>query len=262
MAIIKQLIFNAAYSEELQAKLTSGETFADYYTGEFDIDENQSFESDIKTTDEEVYLEPTPDADFQSAIKLYEAYKDLDNTQASDRRFWNYLSHITFKDYTLRRWTPKYSLDEARANTTSKSKATDTFIDRWFATGSSRSLRRHALARLWWTAHLTVAPWERNPDDYGELFNEDRYIYTKLVFSSQDILTSLLERKVGWSDKLVFASLEYFRLNPDFLLRSNVRSLMKEINLILSYRKITILPFESLVSLVSEAASNIKDHQL
>lgn len=260
MATIKQPIFNAAYSEELQAKLVSGETFGVYYTGSFDIDENQIFESDIAVSDESIELDPTPNGDFHSAIRLYEAYKDLDNTQASDRRFWNYLSHVTFKDYTLQRWIPKYALEETEANSAIKSKATDTFIDRWFATGSSRSLRRHALARLWWTAHLTVAPWEKNPEEYGDLFNEDRYVYTKLVFSSQDILGSLLERKVGWSDKLVFASLEYFRRNPDFLARSNVRSLMKEINLILSYRKITILSFESLVGLVGEAANSVKDN--
>lgn len=260
MSLIKQLIFNASYSEELQGKLVSGESFSDYYTGSFDLDENQCFESDIKTTDEEVELGPTPNDDFESSIKIYEAYKDLDNTQASDKRFWNYLSHVTFKDYTLQRWTPKYSIEEASANSSIKKLATDSFIDRWFATGSSRSLRRHALARLWWTAHLTVAPWEKNPDEFGDLITEDRYVYTRLVFTNQDIVSALLERKVGWSDKLVFASLEYFRRNPDFLLRSNVRTLMKEINLILSYRKITILPFEALVNLVSEAADNIQDN--
>jgi hypothetical protein len=258
MSYVKQPIFNASYSEELQAKLLSGESFANYYDGSYTVEENQCFESDIKTTDEAVELEPTPNADFESSIKLYEAYKDLDNTQASDKRFWNYLSHVTFKAYTLKRWTPKYSFEEANANTSIKKLATDSFIDRWFATGSSRSLRRHALARLWWTAHLTVAPWEKNPEEFGDLVTEDRYVYTRLVFTSQDILGSLLERKVGWSDKLVFASLEYFRRNPNFLVRSNVRSLMKELNLILSYRKITILPFESLISLVDEAAGNLK----
>jgi len=258
MSLIKQPIFNASYSEELQAKLVRGESFNDYYSGTFEIDETQIFESDIQVSDEELELEPTPNADLESSIKVYEAYRDLDNTQASDKRFWNYLTHVKFKDYTLRRWTPKYSLEESMASTTFKSKATDSFVDRWFATGSSRSLRRHAIARLWWTAHLTIAPWEKNSAEYGSLVNEDRYVYTKLAFTNQDIVSALLERRVGWSDKLVFASLEFFRRNPDFLLRSNVRLLMKEINLILSYRKITILPFESLVGLVEEAAGNIQ----
>jgi hypothetical protein len=216
------------------------------------------FESDLEV-DENIELEPTPEDDLESAIKIYEAYSSLDNTQASDKRFWTYLSHVTYKDYVAKRWQPKYSLDEINGSPDLRLKTIQFLTGRWFVTGNARSLRRHALARLWWNVKDTVAPWEKNAE-FATLENPDRYVYTKVLFSTQDIISSILERKVGWSDKLVFAILEYLRQNDEFRKnRFKVRDLLKEVNLMMGYRKLPMMSFGDLSEVIKETAENLPE---
>ncbi len=258
MPTTKQKIFSSVQADQLRAALQSGETLDQYFEAEFNIDDGGIFESDLEV-EESIELGPTVDDDLESAIKLYEAYSSLDNTQASDKRFWTYLSHVTYKDYVAKRWTSKYSLDDVKGSPDLRAKTIRFLTDRWFVTGNARSLRRHALARLWWNVKDTVAPWEKS-DEFATLENPDRYIYTKVLFSTQDIISSILERKVGWSDKLVFAILEYLRQNDDFRKnRFKVRDLLKEVNLMMGYRKLPALSFESLLEVIKDTAESLPE---
>ncbi len=188
-----QPIFNRAYSEELREALASGETFSDYLKREFDVPDDGILQSTLPVSDDTPELNPDVSSDVDNAIKLYEFLHNLDKTQASDKRLWIYLSHVTFRDYTMNRWSLKTSQEELNVSSDEiKRKAINFIGERWFLSGNARSLRRHSIARLWWAAYLTVAPWEKDPDYFGKLENTDKYLYTKVLFSTQDIVQQIL----------------------------------------------------------------------
>ena len=215
-------------------------------------------QSTLEVSDAPPELDPSVSADIDNAIKVYEFLDKLDKTQASDKRLWIYLSHVTFRKYTIGRWEIKASVDDLTYNGEAKRKAISYIAEHWFLSGNARSLRRNSVARLWWAAYLTVAPWERDPEYFGELEDDDRYKYTKVVFSTQDIAQNLLERRLGWSDKILIAVLEYLRLNPEVAQnRESMRNLIKELNLILGYRKLATLTFSELLAVISETAESL-----
>lgn len=255
MSDLMQPIFTRAYSEELRERVGAGEGLLDYLDTDMTYPDEGILQSTLLIPDKIPVLEPTVEADVDNAIKLYDFLHNLDKTQASDKRLWIYLSHVTFREYTMQRWPLKVSKEELTNNQEARRKSINYIGERWFLSGNARSLRRHSVARLWWAAYLTVSPWEKDPEYFGGLENSDRYIYTRTLFSNQDIVQQILERKLGWSDRLLVVILEYLRQNPDFAQnRITVRNLIKELNLVLGYRKLTVLNFEELLEIVAETA--------
>lgn len=259
MSTVRQLIFSRSYSEELREKLSTGNDLNDYLQPEITVPESAVLQSTLEVTEAIPELEPSVESDVDNSIKIYEFLEKLDKTQASDKRLWIYLSHVTFRQYTMARWNLKTSPDDLIYNNEAKRKAISYISERWFLSGNARSLRRHSIARLWWAAYLTVAPWERDPDYFGELQNDDRYIYTRVLFFTQDIVQQILERRLGWSDKILVAILEYLRIHPETAQnRDAVRNLMKELNLVLGYRKLAVLTFAELLNVITETADSAK----
>lgn len=250
-------IFTRAYSEELRENVENGSSIISYLNEEFKPSTTGILESTVELPDEAPSLGSNDSDDVDNAIKLYEYLENIDMTQASDKRLWTYLSHITFRNYTLARWPLKYSDVDIRSGGIALSKAQTYVLEHWFISGSARSLRRHSISRLWWAAHLTVAPWEKDPKYYRLEDTKDRFMFTRVLFSTQDIAQGILERKLGWSDKITFALLEYFRQNPSN--RQVARNLIKEVNLVLGYRKLTILSFEELVGVINKLATTLDD---
>lgn len=249
-----QAVFKRDYSEELRENLASGESLTDYFEPDIEVPIEGTLQSTLLVNEDVPELNPEVGADVDNAIKLYEYLNRLDKTQASDKRLWIYLSHVTFRDYTMNRWRLKQTAEELKVSPDAKRKAINFIGERWFLSGNARSLRRHSIARLWWAAYLTAEPWEKDPEYFGELKNSDKYVYTKVLFSTQDIVQQILERRLGWSDKMLITVLEYLRLHPEVAQnRDSVRNLMKELNLILSYRKLTTLSFNELLAVVAEA---------
>ena len=153
------------------------------------------------------------------------------------------------------RWGVKTPWEQLSVDSSAQKKAITYILEHWFAGGNDRSMRRHSIARLWWAANLTVAPWENEPEYFGSLENEDRFVYTRALFSYQDIYQQTLERGLGRSNHILIAILEYLRQNPDFAKdRPAMRGMMKELNLTLAYRQIEPLTFEQLFSVVRDAA--------
>jgi len=250
-----QPIFNRAFSEELRENLASGESIYDYLNPEFEVQPESILQSTLSVSDDLPELSPDISADVDNAIKLYEYFHNLDKTQASDKRLWIYLSHVTFREYTMGRWGLKTTAEELNISSEAKRKAISYISERWFLSGNARSLRRHSIARLWWSAYLTAAPWLQDPAYFGSLETDDKYVYTKVLFSTQDIVQQILERRLGWSDRMLIAILEYLRQHPEVAQnREAVRNLMKELNLILGYRKLPVLGFNKLLSIITEAA--------
>ena len=108
------------------------------------------------------------------------------------------------------------------------------------------------MARLWWAAYLTIAPWTRDPGYFKDLEQSDQYIYTRVLLSSQDIYLQILERGMGRSNRLLIAILEFLRLNTGIAQdREQLRNLIKELNLVLSYRKLAMLDLNQILEVMA-----------
>jgi len=250
-------IFKKQFAIDLRDRIQTGNSLSEYYKTDFEFDDDSSYESPIEAFGDQPKLDPGVEADLENAIKVYEYFPRLDKVQASDPRVWSYLSHVIFREYTMGRWPIPVSLSEAEKSVESKEKAIRNIIDHWFTRTTSRSLQRHSIARLWWNTHLSVAPWEKDEVRYGMLKNEDRYIYTKILFSNRDVAASMLERNFGFSDDIRFASLEHLRQFPQHINNKDFGDIAKEINLALGYRNLALLEFDELVSFINELSVDL-----
>lgn len=127
-------------------------------------------------TNENILILPDPNnksaGDFENCKKLYEHYKYLPLSIASDESFWSYLTHTTFWDYMCQRWP----LQATEGDET-------TFIKtRFFFDSKNKTFYRNGLSRLWWYAYLTYDETKANP-----------YHYTKMMLTNQEIANLLIE---------------------------------------------------------------------
>lgn len=113
-------------------------------------------------------LDPTPNAqgDYNTAIAIYEAYKDLSPLVASMPNLWVYLSHVDLFPYVQKRWKDVLngSADEKY------------ILNHWHE--QKGKFLRTIFAGLWWHVYITV-----------DESREDKYELTKMLFKSQDFRT-------------------------------------------------------------------------
>ena len=186
--------------------------------------------------------------DAENAIKLHSSFASMTREQGTNTRLWTYLTHVTFREYCITRW-PTADKDQLSS-----------FIDqRYFYSGSKR-IAHNAIARLWWAAELTHAPWDKNEELRG-LYSNDPYIFTRVLFAKQDIHTSLVERDLFSSQILFFTVLEYFRINPEASGKSFIQELTKELNLISGYKKIYMLTVEEANELVQKTGDYLAERR-
>ena len=261
---LAQMIYKRAKVERMMNALRSGEVGAleSYFNPNLSVNEEDLFPSTIKVSGKAPILK-TPDkdpvsADLENAIMLHQYYQNLDETQASDPRLWTYLSHVQFRKYALIRWGLKGKPEDFEKQE-EKAKAITYIFEHWFVSGGSdRDLRRHAIARLWWAAHLTCAPWKSDPEFFSGLENKDPYYYTRILLSTQDIYQQVLERAMGRSNRILISVLEFLGKNKSFAQsREKIRSLMKELNLAYGTKKIITLDQKTLAALISKIGSEI-----
>lgn len=241
--------------------LRSGDSLEGYFREAYPVKEDDLRPSTIIPQGKMPVLQAPEDdpvaGDLPNAIALHEYYKDIDETQASDPRLWAYLSHVQFREYALARWGYGGVYKDLK-DETEKSKAKTYFFEHWFVSGNDRDLRRHAIARLWWAAHLTCAPWETDKEYFSDLEKDDPYYYTRVLFSTQDIYQQVLERAMGRSNRILISVLDYLATHPEFAgSREKVRSLMKELNLAYGTKKLIVLSRESLTSIIEKIAADI-----
>lgn len=255
-----QQIYRYVAVERLRNELRSGASLESYFKESFPIKDGELQPSTIVPQGKLPELEAPEDnpvsADVTNAIALHGYYRGLDETQASDPRLWTYLSHSQFREYTLARWGYGGVYKDLKED--EKTKATNYFLEHWFVGSNDRDLRRHAIARLWWAAHLTHAPWETDKKFFSDLEKDDPYFYTRVLFSTQDIYQQVLERAMGRSNRVLISVLDYFATHPEFAgSREKVRSLMKELNLTYGTKKIIVLDRKSLQDLIERTAAEI-----
>lgn len=248
----KQLILkDESAVMNLLSLIAKPESIQNYFDGEVEIDRQLLSRSKIEVG-KPPELEPNSSSDAKSAIKVYEFLGPIDRTLATDPRLWTYLTHITFKDYTRKRWNIKVPAtnDEKEIN-----KSKDLIVERWFFY-RSKAIAHNSVGRLWWAAFLTHEPWNRC--DLNGLVHDDPYVYTKVLFSNQNVQVSLIEREIFSSPILLNAVLEFIRQNPDYA-SVKIQALSKELNLVAGVKKLSSLSFAEAFELVTKTASEIRE---
>jgi hypothetical protein len=242
-------LFNMPYCAELAEAVRLGNSLEEYGNKNFEPEIDKCIEAPaIILSGEEPVLGGNGN-DAAAAISVYKYLGDLNELQASDKRLWTTLTHTTFRGYVIDRWPAKSPDIEAKKSA---------IMRRWFAEGGSdRTLENNAIARLWWGAHLTYAPWKVNPDEFGHLEKEDEFYYTKRLFSLQELIKVTMESSLGRSSKVLIALLAYLDKHPELVNNEDVGDLMKELNLISGANKILVLSAKELEALIEGASDSL-----
>ena len=210
----------------------------------FSGDESAILQSSYEISDMKPVLRPDMENDIDNAIYIYE-YLHIDNTAASDPRLWTYLAHVQFCDYVIKRWNIK--TDDIKK-----------IHERFFLNGNARSLRRHAIARLWWATKLTTSPWE-TAKELLPLKKEDKYYYTRVLMKDESLASDITERpQLSASPIMLIGTLEFLDRHPEYNGRTFRRELLKELILTLGYRKLMLLDLDSFLTELNDIAFEIE----
>ena len=217
---------------------------AKYRAGTFEFGADDQLLSTIEVSSSVPVLESSgSDCDANASVALYRWLGSLEDVLATDERLWVALSHGPFSEYTRARWP--VPPDGAKAIASVRS--------HWFVGGGLGGLRRNSVARLWWAAHLTYAPWE-DKEDGGEFVdlkpsNGDPFTYTKILLRNQNVYQALLEREFGSSRRVLIAMLEVIgRDETNRATDAFSNALGKQVNLLAAFREISALPTQLLVN--------------
>ena len=150
--------------------------------------------------------------EYEAAILLYEAYKDISPVIASNRCFWLYLTHVDLAKYVKKLWPDleRYDVDikskkQKKGDFRSESDKKKYIQDHWLI--SPNGLMRTSLMNLWWSVYLTVD--ESHGDDH-------KYDLTKVFFSNSGMRTRRLGTgHLGRNREALKGILTFMKENPD-----------------------------------------------
>jgi hypothetical protein len=204
---------------------------------------------DLPTKAVELVAGGAPKDDAANAVKMYDYLGPLSRTQASDPRLWTTLCHSMFWEYCQERW-PNADSQETHG------KRVNYICEHWFVKPGAGlgALRRNAISRLWWAAHLTIAPWEHN-SELNIFKTPDRTKYTRVLLSQAQIFQDVLERKFGSDLRLRICLLD--ALDKNLSAVSNKDDLMKDVakklNLSLKNKQLDALEINEMLSTIEKA---------
>jgi Family of unknown function (DUF6339) len=210
----KQQIFKEKYLLKLKEEINVDQ----YRSNEFVYDKKQTLMMPNIIKPEGLLGNLNHENDCETAIAIYEAFKNLEPIQASDERLWVYLSHVDLYPYMIKRW------DAVHKGT---AKNFVDYIDEHFLLKSTiqSNLLRHAIAGLWWAVYLSVDE-ERN----------DKYELTRILFRQLDFPTRTLGTyKLGRHKEAVIGILEYIQENEELFknrFEDKTRYITKYLNLV------------------------------
>lgn len=231
----KQLpVFTENYTARLYRNLNNPEDLKKYYYDEFPYMENYPRGDSGIFLDDTFQLEPDK-SDYENSIALYQNL-ELNETQASDKRLWTYLTHVRFWNYMVKKW----SIDGIE-------KPIGRIKNRYFLnTVNIESLSRNGISRLWWYAHLTK-----------DINRKAPYELTKILLSRQDIAVGIFERRLGSICNVRNGLLEYLKNNP-VIARSEdkTRELIKYINLVGGVKNLSMLTFKEVMGILEKFIIN------
>ena len=184
-----QKVFKETYIEALKSNI-----LPENYAGDvFPFDESQiRYLANIEHP-EGLLEKMNPENDLESAIAIYEAYKNLTPLSASKIELWVYLTHVDLFNYVQKRWP----------NVLNGTADVKYIQEHWFR--SSDGIIRTTLANLWWSVWGSV-----------DESREDKYELTRMLFRHEEVRT----RNFGASTlfrhrEAIIGILEFLVENPD-----------------------------------------------
>lgn len=223
-----QELFTNGSIDKLRKRLKEKKD-VDLYLGDRFIFENESIVSNprIKAPDKINFLLPRngENYDFENAKIIFEDYKELSFTHATDVRLWAYLAHVPLWKYMKRR----YPIEKQP-----RPKRGGYILEHWFINGvSPQNFVRHGISLLWWGARLTHDPTRRDP-----------YELTRELFSMLDYTRTLVPGTQGRNQNFTRALLEFVIENENLFSQykeGRVRFLMRKVNYLGGYKIIPVL---------------------
>lgn len=243
-------IFTSSALIKMKEDLRGGRGIKKYLNDKFAILPTDTVQSSLKVPSKEISLADPRGMtggggkrdSVGNAIKIFEAYSSLTPEDASDERFWAYLTHSDFFDYMKKRTNILAQKEEKRGKY---------ILDHWFVDPiSPASLMNNDISRLWWVVFLTKTKNAKDP-----------YVLTREVFSMLDYTTHLLPGAQGRNDTIRFAVLEFVVENPDLFSKNKeakVRLIMRKLNLRGGYSALSSLDSGQIKSLLKETTPEFK----
>lgn len=238
-----QKLFKSDFIDKLITDLRSGKTVNLYGKPAFEYQEENTLINKRITYNELPELTMPENGkffEFENAVKLFNCYRSLNRTQATDKRMWTFMAHTQYWQYMLARWP----LPESAV----KRKVVTHILDHWFLDGS-KAFSRHGVASLWWGAFITYDEKSKKPFELTEEF-----------FSKQDYKRVILEENICFYKPLVHAILEYIVENKELFEKHwapKVRFLIRKLNFISGYKILSSLPKQTIKNIVDEYSADI-----
>lgn len=241
------------YLESLAARKAIRASLDEYRTAEtFALADAKVLPTRIKTfgdfPDLVVGKDPPKD-DTENAIAVHRFLPGLQPWDAADRRLWAWFCHGPYFEYSKARWEIPSNDD----------RAVEHVRTHWFVDGAGlNALRRNAIARLWWAAHLTHAPWMREGLDSVRK-RDDEYFFTRILLKNQDIYQGLVERLFGSDTKVLIAALQVIAEDEKKRATSDFSPAFgKEVNLQAAFTQWGSLKYNDLVARMRDVASSVE----
>lgn len=257
MTVAIQKIISWAILNEMRDKLELDEERSRLYSGGEPypaLDDNYLLNTAIRVPDKAPDLDLNGQGrlnDAENALKIYAYLGRLTRTQAADLRLWVTLTHTIFWDYCLKRWP-------------AAEKSSDYVLEHWFEKrgGGLAALRRNAISRLWWAAHLTVAPWERD-SELNVFKSSDRARYTRVLLSQQQIFSDVIERSYGSNLRIRICLLDALaHFLPKMKNKDNLsKDVSINMSLLLKHRQLDAMPLGELKQQIYELVKASAERQ-
>src|SRR3989344_3813538 len=239
-------IFTSSALIKMKEDLRNRRNVKKYLNEKFAVSPGDTVESSSKVPTRKILLSDPPNRgkrdSAENAIKLFEAYSSLTPEDASDERFWAYLTHSNFFDYMKKRTDVEAQSEEKRGKY---------IMDHWFVDPMSpASLMNNDISRLWWVVFLTKTDRAKDP-----------YVLTREVFSMLDYTTHLLPGTQGRNEKIRFAVLGFVIENPGLFSKNKeakVRLIMRKLNLKGGYSALSSLDSDQIKSFLREMVPELK----
>ena len=218
--MINLVLFTSNYEAQLKTDVQSGKLDA-YKSETFDYDKSKVLPMAL-TIDENICDKMYCDSahEYEDAIILYEALKDLPDVIAADQTFWVSLSHTVLFPYLKKRWG-KGNLQTA-------------VLNHWFF---NNGMVRHGLGGLWWTVRLTV----------DEDRQDDKYRLTKVAFWNFSFRTTFMGPSIFFRVQNARTGiLSYLADHPEMKvgMENKGRYICKYFNLLGATKQLAALPVE------------------
>jgi len=241
----KQKVFKSSYISKLKDDVNSGKSIHLYKENEFEYNKERELVLPMVKKPEELLKKMNAKNDLESAIALYEAYSDFTPIQASDERFWTYLSHVDLFLYMQKRWSKHI---EGKVDNEVKY-----ILEHWFLQSTSQqNLMRHSLAGLWWSVYLSI-----------DNERKDKYELTKILFRQLDFPTRTLGTyNLGRHKEAVKGILQFIKNNEELFnskFEKKTRFITKYLNLVGGAKPLSYFDRNFFISELNKVKEKIKE---